>query len=74
MVNMCLLSPYPVFLCVIDMSMHIYATHIPEVDNVEADHASRFFNDDAEIMLDSKIFDSLCSDLNVKPCIDLFCD
>ena len=57
---------------VIDMSMHIYATHIPGVDNVEADHASRFFNDDAEIMLDSKIFDSLCSDLNVKPCIDLF--
>ena len=33
------------------INLYIHATHIPCVDNVEADHASRFFRDDAEIMM-----------------------
>ena len=47
------------------------ATHCPGVLNIEADHASRTFNDNLEWMLDQTIFDQICKHF-AKPSIDLF--
>ena len=54
-----------------DLGMIVHATYIPGVENIEADHASRFFRDDAEIMLKPSVFLSLCNNLNVNPTVNL---
>ena len=54
------------------INLYIHATHIPGKDNVEADHASRLFEDDAEIMLKPSVFPSTCTDLDIFPTVDLF--
>lgn len=56
----------------LSLQLGIHATHIPGVENIEADHASRFFRDDVEIMLNCCIFKSICSDLDLYPTVDLF--
>ena len=47
------------------------ATHIPGVTNVEADRASRKFNDNTEWKLDQIVFDQIVTKFG-KPSIDMF--
>ena len=50
-------------------------THIPSLQNVQADEASRKFkNVDTEWMLDGNIFHKCCEILQFQPEIDLFAD
>ena len=55
----------------IDKNIWLSATHIPGISNVEADKASRKFDDRTECMLDSCVFQRIC-DIWGKPNIDMF--
>ena len=55
----------------IERNLWITACHIPGATNVEADRASRVFNDRTEWMLDKEVFTKITSVL-FKPEIDLF--
>ena len=55
----------------IDHNIWLSATHIPGKDNVEADIASREFNDRTEWMLNKNSFLSICKQFGT-PDIDLF--
>ena len=48
------------------------ASHIPGVENVEADRESRISNVDAEWMLKPSIFTKICQHFNYSPTIDMF--
>mgnify|MGYP001794107950 FL=1 len=57
----------------IDLQITLVASHIPGVDNTEADLASRAtVNMDIEMMLDNDVFKAICNHFHVKPDIDLF--
>ena len=55
-----------------DKNMHVSASHIPGVENIDADRESRRVNVDAEWMLDPSIFKRVCKELDFKPTIDMF--
>ena len=55
----------------ISKGIWLTCSFIPGVDNVEADEASRVFDDRSEWMLDKGVFDDVCTMLGV-PDIDLF--
>ena len=55
----------------IDKGCHISAAHIPGVENITADTASREFEESAEWMLSPHIFNNICS-LYGTPDIDMF--
>ena len=54
-----------------ERNIWLTATHIPGIENVEADAQSRQFNDRTEWKLDSKIFQRITDKL-FSPEIDLF--
>ena len=56
----------------IEYSIMLSASHIPGKFNIEADFASRNFNDDIEISLESAIFRDICADFDLEPSVDLF--
>ena len=60
-----------IFLWASQNNISLSAVHIRGIDNVDADTASRSFNDDTEWMIDPHVFRQLC-ELFTRPCIDLF--
>lgn len=56
----------------IENGIYLHASYIPGRYNVEADYASRNFNDDIEITLQQSAFGRLSSSFNIYPYIDLF--
>ncbi|XP_061176076.1 uncharacterized protein LOC133185029 [Saccostrea echinata] len=50
----------------------ISASHIPGIDNVEADRLSRTINDDLEWKLNETVFHKICQIFNLKDGMDLF--
>ena len=56
----------------INNSVMLRASHIPGKYNIEADYASRNFNDDIEISLKSNDFKNICKEFCLDPKIDLF--
>ena len=55
----------------IDKGIWLSAAHLPGSQNVQADRASRIFNDQTEWKLDKDIFHRITSQL-IKPEVDLF--
>jgi len=56
----------------IEHNISLEATHIAGKQNCKADYASRHFNDDIEISLNSATFQKICDEFDITPEIDLF--
>lgn len=54
-----------------DRNLWLIATHLPGVENVEADHESRNFTENTEWKLNPEIFNEICYRWGI-PEIDLF--
>lgn len=50
----------------------LHASFIPGHLNVDADYASRHFNEDIEISLNQDVFGDICNALELSPLVDLF--
>ena len=55
----------------VDHDIWLICAHIPGIDNVEADRASRKFQDNIEWSLDEEVFGHICEKITT-PVIDLF--
>jgi hypothetical protein len=60
-----------IWLWAMSRDIWLSATHCPGVNNVEADRASRLFNDSTEWQLNPKLFTQICHSFG-KPSVDLF--
>ena len=67
----CNLVAKRIWLWCLDRSIWLSAAHIPGVDNVEADHASRVFKDELEWTLTDHVYQSIVKKFG-RPDIDLF--
>lgn len=61
-----------IWLFCIERKIWLTAVHLPGILNIEADHASRVFNDRTEWMLRHSMFIYVTSKLSLQPTIDLF--
>ena len=55
-----------------DLDCWLTISHLPGVENLEADLASRYLNDHIEWHLAPSLFRKICETFNVYPTIDLF--
>jgi hypothetical protein len=67
----CNLVARRIWLWCLDRNIWLSAAHIPGVDNVEADHASRVFKDELEWTLTDHVYKSIVKKFG-RPDIDLF--
>ena len=56
----------------LERNIWLSAAHCPGATNVEADLASRIFNDGSEWALSERVFQSICSSFEIVPTVDMF--
>ena len=54
------------------MNSWISISHIPGVDNMDTNIASRILSDKTEWELDNKVYKIVCKHFNFHPTVDLF--
>ena len=57
---------------VTNMNSWLSISHLPGVENISADVASRFLNEKTEFELDQQVFTHICKHFQFSPIIDLF--